>query len=300
MSTGLLYGVAAYGMWGAFPLYFPLLEPASPLEIVAHRVVWSLVFCVLAISVVRGWGRVVAVFRERRRLTLLSFAAVMIAINWGVYIAAVNSAQVVEASLGYFINPLLSVALAVIVLRERLRRLQWVAVGIASIAVLILTVGYGRPPWIALVLASSFGLYGLAKKVAGVDALPSLTVETAVLAPICLAYLGWLQATGELTFGDGLGHTALLMSAGVITALPLLAFAAATNRIPLSSIGLLQYITPVLQFLIGVTIAGEHMPAVRWWGFAVVWVALIVFSIDALRAGRTRTRADAFEVVEQV
>jgi chloramphenicol-sensitive protein RarD len=225
---------------------------------------------------------------------VLGAAAAMITVNWGVFIWAVNSEQVVETSLGYFINPLVSVLLGVVLLRERLGRAQWVAVGIATVAVVVLTVDYGRPPWIALALAASFGTYGLLKNRVGrgVGALPGLTVETAILAPAALAALVWLQATGgATTLSEGPGHLALLAMSGVLTAAPLLLFAGAARRVPLSTLGLLQYITPVMQLLIGVVLFGEPMPALRLAGFALVWVALAVFSVDGLhRAGRSRAR----------
>jgi chloramphenicol-sensitive protein RarD len=287
---GVAYGVAAYGLWGLFPLYWPLLKPAGALEILAHRMVWSLAVVLAILAATRNWIWFRAL--TRRRLALLTVAALLITGNWGTYIWAVNNAHVVETSLGYFINPLVSVALGVLVLGERLRPLQWVAIGIGAAAVLALAVDYGRPPWIALVLAVSFGFYGLVKKMAGVGAVEALSVETGVMFVPALAFLLVLQASGDATFGAAGGlHAALLAGAGVVTAIPLLCFGAAANRVPLSTIGLLQYLAPVLQFLIGVLVMGEAMPASRLAGFALVWLALVLLSYDGLRTHRRSARA---------
>jgi chloramphenicol-sensitive protein RarD len=287
---GFLAAVGAYVLWGLFPLYWPLLEPAAPVEILAHRIVWSLVFLVALLAGTSGfrWVRDLG----RRRACLLVLAAVLITVNWGMFIYAVNSDQVVETSLGYFINPLVTVLLAVTVLRERLRRRQVTAVGIAALGVVVLTAAYGRPPWIALTLACSFGLYGLVKKRVGLDGTPSLAVETAVLALPALGYLLWLGDSGDGTFtSEGGGHAVLLMGGGIATAVPLILFGAAAVRIPLATVGLLQYIAPVMQFLIGVLVYDEPMPASRLAGFALVWLALAVFMADALRALRTGATA---------
>ena len=281
---GFAAGVAAYVLWGLFPLYWPLLEPAAPVEILAHRIAWSLVFLVAVLALTTGfaWVRVL----DRRRVGLLVLAAVLITVNWGTFIYGVNSGHVVETSLGYFINPLVLVALAVVVLGERLRRHQLVAVGIAAVAVLVLTIDYGRPPWIALALASSFSLYGLTKKRAGVDGVQSLAVETAFVAVPAIAYLVWLGQTGRGTFtSEGLDHVALLVTGGLVTTIPLVLFGVAAIRIRLSTLGLLQYLTPSMQFLIGVTVYDEPMPLSRLAGFALVWVALIIFTIGAVRRG---------------
>lgn len=289
---GLLYGVVAYGAWGVFPLYFKLLKPAGALEILAHRIIWSLVTVGVLIVVLRRWRW----FRTagRRTLGMLTLGAALIAVNWYVYIYGVNSDRVVETALGYFINPLVSVLLGVVVLHERLRRTQWVALAIGAIAVVVLTVDYGRPPWIAVTLALSFGLYGLIKKLVGAPAVEGLATESLVLLLPALGYVTWLTWQGDAKFGHvSAGHTALMVLSGALTAGPLLAFAAAANRVPLATIGLLQYMTPTLQFLLGVTVLGEHMPAARWAGFALVWVALIVFSADTLLAARRqRPRAE--------
>ena len=280
-------------MWGLFPLYWPLLEPASAWEILGHRMVWSFAFLLLINAVVRtGWGQIRTALATPRTRWLLLTAAVLVSANWGVYIWAVNNGYVVEASLGYFINPLVSVALGVIVLGERLRRVQWMAVGIAVGAVLVLTVSYGRPPWIALILAFSFGLYGLVRKQAGVQAIPALTVETAFQTPFALAFFAVLAAHGSLTFGDEPGKSVLMATAGIATTIPLLLFGAAAIRLPLVALGILQYLTPVIQFTLGVTVFGEQMPALRWVGFGLVWIALVVFTVDVVRNAR-RPMAEA-------
>lgn len=283
--SGLAAGVGAYLLWGLFPLYWPLLEPAAAVEILAHRIAWSLLLLVALLALTSGFAWVRRL--ERRQAGLLTLAAVLVTLNWGTYIYGVNSGQVVETSLGYFINPLVTVALGVTVLRERLSRAQKVAVLIAAVAVAVLAVDYGRPPWIALTLAFSFGLYGLIKKRAGVDGTQSLTYETAVLVLPAVGYLLWLGATGEGTFTtEGAGHVALLAAGGVFTAVPLVLFGVAAIRIPLTTLGLLQYLAPTLQFLIGVLVYSEPMPASRLAGFALVWLALAVFTIDALRGHR--------------
>jgi chloramphenicol-sensitive protein RarD len=287
--TGALLGVTAYVLWGAMPLFFPLLQPAGPIEIIAHRVVWSLLFCLLLLVVMRKLPAYRAAFRSRRTVGLLAIAAVLVATNWTVYVYGVLSGHVLDAALGYFINPLVTVLLAVVVLKERLRPAQWVALGIGTAAVIVLTIGVGRLPWIALTLAMSFGLYGLIKNRVGrdVEALPGLAVETTLLFPVSLGYLVFLGATGAGTFAtEGAGHALLLASSGVVTALPLLLFSAAARRLPLSLVGMLQYLAPVLQFLVGLLVFNEDMPPARWAGFSLVWLALIILSVDGLRAMR--------------
>jgi chloramphenicol-sensitive protein RarD len=340
--AGVGAGLGAYALWGLFPLYFPLLEPAGGLEIVAHRVAWSLLFVGLLLTVRRNWGQVRAAVRRPRSLLVLAAAAVLIAVNWLVYVYAVNSGHVVEASLGYFINPLVSVVLGVFVFRERLRWLQWVAVGIAVVAVVVLTadygqppwialtlaltfglygllkklvrveatpglfletavvvltVDYGQPPWIALTLALTFGLYGLLKKLVRVEATPGLFLETAVVVVPALVVMGVMEGNGDAAFGHaGVGHALLLAGSGVATAVPLLLFAAAARRVPLSTIGLMQYLTPLMQLAIGVFVYSEPMPPARLVGFAIVWLALAVFTVDMLRATRTARRTPAEQV----
>jgi len=290
---GLLYGTAAYLAWGLFPLYFPLLEPATPLEILANRIVWTLVFVAAVLALRRRWGWVRPLLHDRRRLLLLTVAAVTIAANWGTYIYGVNSDQVVETSLGYFINPLVSIMFGVVLLHERLRKFQWVAVGIGALAVVVLTIDYGRLPWIAVILAFSFGTYGLLKKTIDMGALESLSVETTILALPALGYLVFLTAAGTSALTTSSGALPLLLiSTGIMTALPLLCFGAAATRIPLTWIGLLQYIAPVIQFLIGVVIYREAMPASRWLGFTLVWIALTMLAIESVAVAR-RNRRDA-------
>ena len=291
---GFLLGVAAYLLWGLFPLYWPLLEPAAPLEILAHRIAWTLVVVVALLAVRHRFGRLRLVLDDPRKRFALLAASVLIAINWFTYIWGVNNGYVVETSLGYFINPLVTVLLGVVVLHERLRRLQWAALGIAFVAVGWLAVAYGRPPWIALVLAGSFGTYGLAKKQAGVGAVEGLTVETIVLVPLALVYLGRLHVGGDAAFGQvGLGHALLLAGTGVVTAIPLLCFGAAATRIPLTTIGLLQYIAPVAQFALGVLLFREEMTTARWGGFMLVWIALVVFTAESLRNRHQQLRRAA-------
>ncbi|WP_328901722.1 MULTISPECIES: EamA family transporter RarD [unclassified Streptomyces] len=293
--AGLLSGFAAYGMWGIVPLYWPLLKPAGAVEILAHRMVWSLGVVAVLLLVLRRWSWIGPLLRQPRKLGMLSIAASTITVNWGLYIWAVNSGHVVEASLGYFINPLVTIAMGVLLLGERLRPAQWAAVATGVVAVIVLAVGYGKPPWISLILAFSFATYGLVKKKVDMGGLESLTVETAVLFLPALGYLIWLGARGTSTLtSEGAGHTALLASTGVVTAVPLILFGAAAIRIPLSTIGLLQYMTPLAQFLLGVAYFHEEMPTERWAGFALVWAALIVLTWDALRtARRNRARAQA-------
>jgi chloramphenicol-sensitive protein RarD len=297
---GIAYGLGAYGLWGLVPLYWPLLDAAGPLEILAHRIVWSLVLAGLLLLVLRrsGWWRSIA---RPRTLLLLTAAASLIAVNWGVYIWAVNSGHVVEAALGYYINPILSVLLGVVVLRERMAVAQWVAVGLAGVAVLVLAVEYGHPPWVSLILAASFATYGLLKKQIDSGALETLTVESAVLTPVAVGYLLWLQASGSLVFGHhGAGQSLLLASSGLVTLIPLLLFAAAATRLPLSTVGLLQYLTPTAQFLLGVLYFGETMSPARWFGFALVWAALIVLTVVGLRRARRRGAAEVVEATEPI
>ncbi|MFJ9728970.1 EamA family transporter RarD [Streptomyces sp. NPDC101209] len=288
---GLLNGFAAYGMWGLVPLFWPLLKPAGSVEILAHRMVWSLGFVAVALVVMRRWAWAGELLRQPRRLALITVAAAVITVNWGVYIWSVNNGHVVEASLGYFINPLVTIALGVLVLKERLRPVQWAAVGIGFAAVVVLTVGYGQPPWISLTLAFSFATYGFVKKKVGLGGIESLAAETAIQFLPALAYLLWLGSRGDSTFAtEGPGHGALLAATGVVTALPLVCFGAAAIRVPLSTLGLLQYLAPVFQFLLGILYFHEAMPPERWAGFALVWLALCLLTADAWRAARRVAR----------
>ncbi|MEW1718505.1 EamA family transporter RarD [Streptomyces sp. NPDC093109] len=299
--SGLLYGIGAYGMWGLVPLYWPLLQPAGAMEILAHRMVWSLGVVVITLLVLRRWAWIRELLRQPRKLALIAVAAATITVNWGVYIWAVNTGRVVEASLGYFINPLVTIAMGVLLLKERLRAAQWAAVGIAVSAVLVLAVGYGRPPWISLTLAFSFATYGLVKKKINLGGLESLAAETAVLFLPALGYLVWLSATGAATIGSqGAGHVALLASTGLITALPLICFGAAAIRVPLSTLGLLQYLAPVFQFVLGITYFHEAMPPERWAGFSLVWLALTLLTWDALRTAHgNKARAQALRLTAE-
>ncbi len=254
----------------------------------------SLAFCLVLLTVMRGWPRFRALLRDRRAVLLMGLAALLIFINWLVYVVAAVTGHVVEASLGYFINPLMTVLLGVFVLRERLRPAQWVALGLTLVALVVLAVGYGTIPWISLVLALSFGLYGFVKKTAGprVDAVSGLTLETAWSAPIATVLLVVVATTSGIVFGTaGLLHAALMLTAGAVTAIPLLLFAAAARRLPLVLMGLAQYITPVIQFLLGAVVLGEPMPVERWIGFGLVWLALVVLTVDMVRAGRGPRRA---------
>ncbi len=288
-TAGILFGIGAYGLWGLLPLYFFVLAPAGAVEIVANRVVWSLIFCTLLITVTRSWRVLGAAFRNRTVIGPLSIAAALIAVNWLTYTYGVTTGQAVEASLGYFINPLVSVLLGVFVLKEKLRPLQWAAVGIGFVAVGVLTVSYGKLPWIALTLALSFGLYGFVKKRVGprADAITSLTVETIVLAPVAAATMIFLAVSGAASLAsNGAGHFWLLVASGVITAVPLLFFGASARRLPMTTIGLLQYFAPVLQFIVALVVFKEAMTPDRWAGFGVVWLALLVLTVDMLLTAR--------------
>jgi chloramphenicol-sensitive protein RarD len=274
-------------------LYFHLLAPAGAWEILAHRILWTLLFCLAVLGVRRDFGWCRSVFGNPRTLGAVTVAALLIAVNWTIYVAAVVAHHVTEASLGYFLNPIVTVAIGVVVLREKLRSLQWLAVAIGLGAGIYLTIDFGRPPWIALSLAFSFALYGLMKKRLGTSlgAFQSLTSETAVLLPVALAVLVVVGVRGETTFAvDSPAHPLLLASAGLVTAAPLLLFAAAARRVPLVTIGLLQFVTPVLQLLCGVLLLGETMSTSRWIGFGIVWIALLVLTFDSLHSIRTRRR----------
>lgn len=287
--SGLLYGLAAYGLWGVFPAFFNLLVPAGSPEVLAHRVVWTGLLMAILLALIGRLG-------DLRRITgrtwlLLTAASALISTNWLIYIWAVNSAQVVDAALGYFINPLVSVVLGVVLFGERLNPVQLGAVLLAAAAVVLLSTGVGGPPLIAIGLALSFGLYGAVKKVLPTDPRVGVGVETAIAAPFALAYLVFIQISGDADFvNHGPAHAALMVLCGPVTAIPLLCFAAAAQRLPLVTLGLLQYLTPSMQMVWGVLVDHEPMPPVRWLGFALIWAALAVFSADALaRAYRRRT-----------
>jgi chloramphenicol-sensitive protein RarD len=285
-KLGLLFGVSAYSLWGAFPLYWPLLEPANPLEIVSHRAVWTLVFCFMVLAATKALKTTLVTLKRPTVAVKLFLSSLLISVNWLVYIWATNNEHVVEASLGYYINPLIIIGFGVIFLKEKMRPLQWAAVSIATIGVLVLTFDYGRLPWIALALAFSWGSYGLIKKQLGLGALEGLAIETFISSFFYLAYLIYIGNQGTGQFGHGWGLTALLISAGAVTAIPLLLFNGSTNRLPFTTIGLLQYITPTLQFSIGVWVLNEDMPTARWIGFLIIWVALVTLAIDLIRSSR--------------
>lgn len=291
--SGLIFGGLAYSLWGVLPLYFLLLAPSGPFEIVAWRVLFSLVFCTLLITVTRTWTVLGRALRQQRLVWTMGLAGVFIFINWQTYVIAATTGHVVEAALGYFINPIVTVLLGVFVLREHLRPLQWAAIGISFLAVVVLAVGYGSLPWISLILAFSFGFYGLIKKRVGpsVDAVTGLTLETVWLAPVAVIQLVVVSGMTGLTFGTiSPWHSAGMLAAGVITAVPLLLFAAAARRLPLTVLGLIQFVAPVLQFLVGVFILNEAMPIERWVGFGMVWIALIVLMVDMVVSGRAPRR----------
>lgn len=297
-QRGTAYGLLAYVIWGVFPLYFAALRPAGAWEVLGHRILWTLVICagILVLRGDLGWSRQLI---ARPRLALaVTAAALLVAVNWLVYVGAVISGQTTEAALGYFFTPIVTVALGVLVLRERLRPLQWAAVWIGAASAVYLSVSAGSVPLIAVALAFSFGLYGLVKKRVGasLDAMHSLAAETAVLAPLAGVLLAVMVTRGDTTFTtQDAGHSALLVLSGLATAGPLLLFAAAARRIPLVTIGLLQFVTPVLQLLCGVLLLGEHMSPQRWVGFAIVWVALAVLTVDSVRAWPGRLRTDLAE-----
>jgi chloramphenicol-sensitive protein RarD len=294
MHRGLMTGMAAYVGWGFFPLYFKLLAPASAGEILAHRIVWSAVFMAVLLAVLRRYGFLRELARDPRRLAGVGVPALLIGGNWFAFILGVATSHVVEVSLGYFITPLINVLLGVVVMRERLRRAQWTAVGIGTMAVLALAAEYGRPPWLALLVALSFSLYGLVKKRQGLPAAEGMLVETGALLPLALGYIAFLMVTGKATVGQvSVGHTLLILLAGALTALLLMSFAVAANRLPLTTLGVLQYITPVLHLGFGVLVFHEPMPPARLAAFALVWLALAVFTCDGLRARAVTSRSRA-------
>jgi chloramphenicol-sensitive protein RarD len=292
LRTGYAYALTANLSWGFFPIYFKALRPSSAVEILAYRILGSIVLVALLVFATRGWRRVLALWHRPRTLAVIGAATALIALNWGTYIYGVDSGHVVETSLGYFINPLVAVFFGLFAFGERLRRWQWVALGIGAVAVIVLSVDYGRLPWIALTLAFSFAAYGLVKKRLGLPPTDGLFVESAMLTLPALAYVGWLTAQGRSTLGHvSPAHTVLLLLSGVATAVPLLLFAAAAQRLPLVTMGLLFYLTPAMQLTWGVVVGREPMPPARWLGFALIWVALAVFSVDALWRSRVDRRA---------
>ena len=286
-SLGLVFGVSAYTLWGLFPIYWPLLEPANPVEIVSHRAVWTLVFCFIILWLTKTLKSTLALLKRPKIVAGLFLGSILISINWIIYIYAATSGHVVEASLGYYINPIVVIATGVLILKEKMRPLQWVSVGVATLGVAVLTLDYGRLPWIALGLAFSWGGYGLVKKQLGLGALEGLSIETLISSGAYLAYLIWLGNQGAGQFGVSWKITLLFIGGGAVTAIPLLLFNGATNRLPLTLIGLLQYITPTIQFSIGVWYFNEDMPAARWIGFVIIWIALVALAFDLVKSGRT-------------
>ena len=290
--TGLLYGFAAYGIWGLLPLYWHALASTSAGEVLAHRMVWSLPTALVVLALARRWSWIPALLRQPKKLGLVVLASAVISANWGLYIWAINSGRVLESSLGYFINPLVSIAFGVLLLRERLRVAQWVAVGTGTLAVVVMALAYGRLPWLSLCLAFSFATYGLIKKHVKLDGVAGFSAETAVQFLPALGFLVFLGVRGESSFvSDGVGHTLLLVFCGVATALPLICFGGAAVRLPLSTIGLLQYLAPAFMFLLGLTVFHEEMPPERWAGFGLVWAALCLLTWDALRTARRGRKA---------
>ncbi|KQR53851.1 protein rarD [Leifsonia sp. Leaf336] len=292
-TSGLVFAISAHVLWGVLTLYFIALAPTTAWEIVAWRVIFSLVFCALLLTLTRAWRPFRLLVRSPRILFTMALAGALIYVNWQTYVLATVTGHVVEAALGYFINPIVTVLLGVMVQHERLRPAQWVAVGLSAVAVVVLAVGYGAFPWIALVLAFSFGFYGLIKKRVGpsVDAISGLTLETMWLTPVAVVQLTVVGLTTGITLvGYGAWHTIALAGAGVVTAVPLLFFAAASRRLPLVYMGFVQYVTPLIQFLVGVFVLHEAMPPERWVGFGFVWVALIVLSVDMVAAARAGRR----------
>ncbi|MEU0239540.1 EamA family transporter RarD [Nocardiopsis sp. NPDC006198] len=292
-NRGVALGASAFLLWGFAALYWPFLSASEPSEILAHRMVWALLaMCVILLLARRGWSWLPAVLRSPRRLLPVAAAAVLISLNWWGFIYSVSVEQTLQASLAYFINPLMSVCLGVLLFSERLRTAQWVAVGLGVLAVAVMTVGYGVTPWLALLMASSFAAYGAVKKYVDLDGMQSLTVETLVMFLPALGFVVYLEATGAGTaFSVSPAHTALLVGGGFVTALPLLLFGVAARQVPLSIIGMLQYIAPTMMFFIGWLVQGEEMPLARWIGFALVWSALCVFALDQLSGVRSRSRA---------
>ena len=287
-TTGLLFGVSAYLIWGSFPLIITASAFANPLETVVWRVVFGFLFAALLVSITKAWRPIVELAKSPKKLGWIAVAALFIFINWETYVIAVVTGNTIESSLGYFINPLITILFAVLILKEKLRRMQWVALGIGFIAVVVLTLDYGRPPWFAFILAFSFAIYSLAKNKVGnkIPALQSFTLESAIVMPVALIQLAVVASMGPIMLFTGVFETSVLIGFGILTAIPLILFGAAASRIPLASIGFIQYLTPTLQFLTAYFILQEPMPAARWIGFGLVWVSLAVLTFDALKARR--------------
>ena len=284
-ATGLTFGVSAYLIWGSFPLIITAASFANPFEVVVWRVVFGFLFAALLVTLTRTWAQTVELVKSPKKLGWVAVASLFIFINWSVYVVAVATGNVLETSLGYFINPLITVLFAVVFLKEKLRKGQWVALGIGLAAVVILTFDYGRPPWIALALAISFGTYSLAKNRVGgkIRALQSFTIESGIVLPFALIQLWIVSLFTPIMIFSGVFEASVLISFGILTAIPLILFGAAASRVKLSTIGFIQYLTPILQFSVGYFILEEPMPPVRWIGFALVWLSLVVLTTDALR-----------------
>ena len=287
-ATGLIFGVSAYLIWGSFPLIITAATFANPFEVVVWRVVFGFLFAALLVTLTRSWRQIVELVRSPKKLGWVAVASLFIFINWSVYVVAVATSNVLETSLGYFINPLVTVLFAVVFLKEKLRRAQWAALGIGFIAVLILTFDYGRPPWIALILAISFGTYSLAKNRVGgkIRALQSFTLESGIVLPFALVQLWIVSTISPIMIFSGAFEASVLISFGILTAIPLILFGAAASRVKLSTMGFIQYLTPILQFSVGYFVLEEPMPPVRWIGFGLVWLSLVVLTSDALRRRR--------------
>jgi chloramphenicol-sensitive protein RarD len=287
MNSGVLYAALAYIAWGLFPIFFKQLSNVNAFEVVMHRMVWSLVFLIGVLAVLRRWAWLRDVARQPRVLAAFAASALLLSANWSVYVWAVQNAHLVDASLGYFILPLVNVAFGFAFLQERPRPVQWLAVVVAAAGVVWLTVQAGRLPWVALVLAISFGIYGLLRKVASLGALEGLTLETMLLAPFALGLLGWWTWHGQGALVQGSASTmGWLLLGGPLTAIPLLLFAAGARRIPLATLGILQYISPSLQMLLGVWLYGEAFDPARAIGFYLIWLALVIYTLDSLWSGR--------------
>ena len=287
-TTGLLFGVSAYLIWGSFPLIITASAFANPLETVVWRVVFGFLFAAVLVSITKAWRPIIELARSPKKLGWIAVAALFIFINWETYVIAVVTGNTIESSLGYFINPLITILFAVVILKEKLRPMQWVALGIGLVAVIVLTVDYGRPPWFALILALSFAIYSLAKNKVGrsIPALQSFTLESAIVMPVALIQLAVVASMGPLMLFTGVFETTVLIGFGILTAIPLILFGAAASRIPLASIGFIQYLTPTMQFLIAYFILLEPMPPARWIGFGLVWISLAVLTFDAIRSRR--------------
>lgn len=303
IRRGIIYGILAYGWWGIMPIYFRALDPAGPMEVLAHRILWSALFCLIYLGWRRDFSWIKRIVNHPRKILLIVIASHILAANWGIYIYAVSVGNVLEASLGYFINPLMTVLVGVIVLSERLSRLQWAAIALGAAAVLVISIDYGTLPWISLTLATTFTIYGYIKKTlrADINTIQTMSIESVVLLPFAAAVLVWLRmSSSELTFlSEGLQHTALLIIIGLVSLAPLIWFGSAAIRLPLTTLGLLQFLAPIGQFIIGVFVFKEDVSQARWIGFAIVWLALVLITIDSFQKGARRRRTAKVQPVAQ-